>query len=345
MKWLMHLLFTLVLLAAWSILAYIYVDHTLSSPPRTEPVQLEIPPGTSITEIGRLLKENGLIRQDYFFTAYAWWKGHTNLQAGVYEIPPNETLDGMLQMFSAGKTGGSRVTIPEGYTVEQIASLMERKTGINREDFLRAVNEAPYPYDFVREIPDKPGRRHRLEGYLFPSTYHFPKGIQPEKAVDMMLQQFQRRLTPAVRQRLKEENLTVDEWITVASIVEREGQVKGELPRIAGVIFNRLQRNMKLQVDATVQYALGKQKTRLFYKDLKVDSPYNTYRNEGLPPGPISNPGDDALKAVLYPEKHSYLYYVTKKDGTHEHYFAETPREHELNIERSKKNEQLAEQQ
>jgi UPF0755 protein len=341
MKWLMHLFFTLVLLAAWSILAYIYVDHTLSSPPRTEPVQVEIPPGASITEIGRLLKENGLIRQDYFFTAYAWWKGRTKLQAGVYEIPPDETLNGMLEMFSTGKTGGARVTIPEGYTVDQIAALMERKTGMKREDFLRAVDETSYPYEFVREIPDKPGRRHRLEGYLFPSTYHFPKGIQPEKAVDMMLRQFQRRLTPAVRQQLKEENLTVDEWVTVASIVEREGQVREELPRIAGVIYNRLKKNMKLQVDATVQYALGKQKARLFYKDLQVDSPYNTYLHAGLPPGPISNPGDDALNAALNPEKNNYLYYVTKKDGTHEHYFAETPEEHKRNIERSKKNEKL----
>lgn len=342
MKWLMHLFFTLVLLAAWSILAYIYIDHTLSSPPRTESVQLEIPPGTSITEIGRLLKDNGLIRQDYFFTAYAWWKGYTNLQAGVYEIPPNETLNSMLEMFSSGDTAGaSRVTIPEGYTVDQIAELMEQKTGIKREDFLRAVDNTPYPYDFVQEIPNKPGRRHRLEGYLFPSTYVFPKGVQPEKAVDMMLRQFKKRLTPKVRQRLKEENLTIDDWVTIASIVEREGQVREELPKIAGVIFNRLDKHMKLQVDATVQYALGKQKARLLYKDLEVNSPYNTYLYEGLPPGPISNPGNEALHAVLFPEKNHYLYYVTKKDGSHEHYFAETPEEHQRNIERSRENEKL----
>lgn len=137
-------------------------------------------------------------------------------------------------------------------------------------------------------------------------------------------------------EQLQNKNLTLDKWVTIASIVEREGQAKQEFPKIAGVIYNRLNKNMRLQVDATIQYARGSQKARLSYDDLKLDSVYNTYKIEGLPPGAISNPGEKALLAALNPDKHAYLYYVTKKDGTGEHYFAETFEQHQRYIKQSK---------
>lgn len=343
MKWLLRIFFTLILIPGVSILGYYTVDYLLSAPPQKEAVQLEIPEKTSVQGIGRLLQENGLIRESRLFVPYVWLKGETkNFRPGVYELQPGE---GIHQIVSTLTDRRHAITIPEGFTVEKVANRMEAK-GIDREGFLKAVDHADYDYSFVKEIPNNKGRTHRLEGYLFPSTYSFSEGTHPEITVDVMLRQFEKRLlAEGVKEKLQERGLTVDEWVTIASMVQQEGQVEEELPRIAGVIYNRLDKGMKLQLDATVQYALPETKERLYYKDLKVDSPYNTYLYEGLPPGPIANPGDPALQAALEPEEHNYLFYVTRKDGTGLHYFAETEEEHNKNVEKSKIEQQKREQQ
>lgn len=339
MKWLMRLFYTLALFAAWSVLAYFYVDYTLGSPKRTEPVQLEIIPGSSTADIGRMLKEQSLIRHDWFFSTYLFLTGNRKgIQAGVYEVSPEMNIDSMLDMFTKGRQNTYTVTIPEGFTIDQIGSAIEKNGNVSKEEFLKAVDEGEYDFDFLKGIPDNEERTHRLEGYLFPSTYNIPKTATAEDVVNLMLSQFAARMEKSgALEQLQQRNLTVDEWVILASIVEREGQAEHEFPKIAGVIHNRLEKNMRLQVDATIQYALGEQKERLYYKDLKLDSPYNTYRIDGLPPGPIANPGERALAAVLEPEKHSYLYYVTKKDGTGEHYFAETYEQHRNYIAQSNK--------
>ncbi|GGE13506.1 aminodeoxychorismate lyase [Marinithermofilum abyssi] len=337
MRWLMRFVYTIILFAAWSTLAYIYVDHSLSSPPRDKPVTLSIQPGATSEDIGHLLMENGLIRKDWFFSTYSWLTGSSRgLQAGVYEIRPDMDIDDILDMITHGKQNTIPVTIPEGFTTEQIANRLQTK-GINREEFLEAVDHGQYDYAFLKEIPKGRERRHWLEGYLYPSTYNIPKNAKAEDVVNMMLGQFDQILKKnRVMDRLESRNMTLDQLVNVASIVEREGQVKEELPKIAGVIYNRLDQDMRLQVDATVQYALGEHKNRVLYSDLEKQSPYNTYLHTGLPPGPISNPGEDALLAALEPEQHQYLYYVTKKDGSQEHYFAKTFQEHRRYIFQSK---------
>lgn len=344
MKWLIRLVLTCLLFGAWAIVGYMYVDYTLDSPIRQEPVQMEIPEGASTVEIGTLLKEKGLIRKSWFFAPYVWWKGYARkLQAGVYEIPPGAQIDEILAILSKGKQNVVHVTIPEGFTVEQIADRLAKieELGIDQEAFLKAVQKKEYKYSFVQNIPSNKNRKYYLEGYLFPSTYQFEKNVKPEEVVDRMLGQFNRQLEKeGIREELKKRNLTVDEWVTVASLIEREGRVPEELPTISGVIYNRLNRGMLLQVDATVQYALEKQKKVLTYDDLKVNSPYNTYQHKGLPPGPIANPGEKALEAAMYPQKHDYLFYVTRKDGTGKHYFARTDAEHQANIHKSKQNQQ-----
>ncbi|PTM59627.1 endolytic transglycosylase MltG [Desmospora activa] len=338
MEWLKRLFYTLALFAAWSVLAYFYVDYTLDSPPRKEAVQLEIEPGTSGADIGRLLKEKHLIRYDWFFNTYLFTTGNRNLQAGVYEVSPEMDINDMLEMFSKGRQNTYTVTIPEGFTINQISDAVAKNGNVSKEEFLKAVDEGEYDYDFLQNIPPNENRRHKLEGYLFPSTYNIPKTANAEDIVNLMLGQFANQMEKmGAPGQLQKRNLTVDEWVTFASIVEREGQAKSEFAKIAGVIENRLQQNMRLQVDATIQYALGEQKERLYYKDLKLDSPYNTYKIEGLPPGPIASPGERALTATLEPDQHTYLYYVTKKDGTGEHYFAETYQQHQQYIEQSKK--------
>ncbi|MFD1425410.1 UPF0755 protein [Kroppenstedtia sanguinis] len=338
MKWLMRIIYTLILFSAWSFLAYLYVDYSLGSPKRSEPVQLEIGSGTSTTAIGRMLKEQGLIRNDWFFSTYAWLTGKSKgLQAGVYQIPPEVDVNGIFDIITNGRQNTVAVTIPEGYTIEQIGEKLEQKTKFSKEEFIQAVEEGEFNQDFLQKVPKDSQRRYRLEGYLYPSTYNIPKTAKPEDVVQMMLGQFNNKMKEhGVMEQLQNKNLTLDKWVTIASIVEREGQAKQEFPKIAGVIYNRLNKNMRLQVDATIQYARGSQKARLSYDDLKLDSVYNTYKIEGLPPGAISNPGEKALLAALNPDKHAYLYYVTKKDGTGEHYFAETFEQHQRYIKQSK---------
>ncbi|MNI43023.1 putative aminodeoxychorismate lyase [compost metagenome] len=175
---------------------------------------------------------------------------------------------------------------------------------------------------------------------MFPETYELVKESTPEQVVEAMLEQLEKKLDSAGgwQAKLKERGLSLHELLTVASLVEREVVVDSERPVVAGVIYNRLDKGQKLEIDATVQYLLDKQKERLYEKDLKVDSPYNTYRNEGLPPGPISSPGLASIQAALVPEASDYYFYVTKKDGSQGHLFAKTYKEHLANIKKSQQN-------
>src|SRR5690606_33426458 len=173
--------------------------------------------------IGSLLKENGLIRKSRFFAPYVWWKGYARkLQAGVYEIPPGAQIDEILTILSKGGQNAVLVTIPESFTVEQIADRLgaTEELGIDREAFLEAVQKKEYKFSFVQNIPANKNRKYHLEGYLFPSTYHFEKNTKPEEIVERMLDQFNRRLEKeGVREELKRRNLTVDEWVPVASLI------------------------------------------------------------------------------------------------------------------------------
>ncbi|MCS1350266.1 endolytic transglycosylase MltG [Mechercharimyces sp. CAU 1602] len=338
MKWVIRLLLLVILLASWLILLYLYVDHTLGAPPRSESMLLEIPAGSSNEEIGSILKQHQLIRDDLFFRPYTYVKGNARgLKAGVYEIPADADLEKVLEILTAGKESSQSITIPEGYTVEQMADKV-KELGIERDEFLMEVNKRDYDFTFVDQIPDSKEREYVLEGYLYPSTYYLPKNeISARKLIEMMLTQFNQHLKEN-EVALQKREISVDEWVRIASITEKETMVEAEFPMVTGVIFNRLQSGKLLQVDATIQYALRDTKARLTYDDLKVESPYNTYKHEGLPPGPISNPGKVALEAAANPKKHDYIYYVTKKDGTQEHYFARTYDEHLQNKSKSEKN-------
>jgi UPF0755 protein len=192
----------------------------------------------------------------------------------------------------------------------------------------------------AEEIPAEANLRHHLEGYLFPATYELPKKDLTAKGIaETMLKETEKRLAeiPDWESQLEARGVTFHELMTIASLVEREVVADQERALVAGVIYNRLDEDMRLEIDATVQYLLDKPKERLLYADLEVESPYNTYRQKGLPPGPISSPSLESIQAALNPEKSDYLFYVTKKDGTQEHLFAKTYKEHLKNIEASKK--------
>ncbi|MGA8942387.1 MAG: endolytic transglycosylase MltG [Thermoactinomyces sp.] len=352
MNWFWRIFFTIALLIGWGILGYLFMSFTLDSPKRTEPVAIEIPKNTSLKQVGKLLEEKKLIRRSYLFSFYVFMKDKTNLQAGNYLILPNEDIDSMLEKFATGKENVVTVTIPEGWDATKIANrLDQKKEGFDKEKFLSLLNNKEPKYNFEMQIAKNANRPYKLEGYLFPSTYDFPKNASEEEIINMMLAQFAKRVEKLqIRKqlesgRLADSNMTLDKLVTVASLVEREGKAKEEYPRIAGVIYNRLKStdNQKLRIDATFLYItqLKEEWKNVPFHQLKYrEHPYNTYIVKGLPPGPIANPGEQALMAALKPEHHKYEYYVTKGDGTGTHYFAETYSEHTRNVKLSNTNQQ-----
>lgn len=294
--------------------------------------KVTIPPGTSVREIGQLLEDSGLIRNGALFSYYAKSKGISNrLQAGNYNFQPGQTIDQLLDDMANGRTviDTVRFTIPEGLNVEQIATRLAEQKLVDKAAFLKVIDQEAFPeYPFVAEIPQNNNRKHRLEGYLFPETYEVEKEASERDIVAKMLGQFQKEVKPEWLEALKARNLTLDQAVNLASIVEREVVVDEERPIVAGVFYNRIRDKWLLQSCATVQFILGKQRDRITFEDLEIDNPYNTYLKPGLPPGPIASPGRASLAAVVEPAKHDYFFFVTKKDGTSEHFFSKTFEEH-----------------
>ncbi|MCF6093996.1 endolytic transglycosylase MltG [Microaerobacter geothermalis] len=316
-----------------------YVYNNLQPVDRGEPILVTIPKGAASSDIGQILYNHGLIRNALVFKYYIRMKGVDNqLQAGQYQFTPGESMDDLIRKLKNGDIYVETITftIPEGLKVDEIADLLANKGLVNREKFLELVNTGSFDYEFINNIPKNKNRKYRLEGYLFPETYELEKGATEYDIINRMLAQFEKEFKPEWLEELKKRKITLDEAVTLSSIVEREVKVDKERERVAGLFFNRLEIGMALQSDATVQYALGKQKEIVTYADLEIDSLYNTYKYPGLPPGPISSPGRNSLKAVVYPEKNDFLYFVTKKDGSGEHYFAKTFAEHRKNIAKSK---------
>ncbi len=351
MNWFWRIFFTIALLIGWGILGYLFMNFTLDSPERTEPVAIEIPEKTSLKQVGKLLEEKKLIRRSYLFSFYVFLQDKTNLQAGNYLIKPNEDIDSMLEKFSTGKENVIRVTIPEGWDATKIATRLDQeKEEFDKEKFLSLLNNKEPKYNFEMEISQNTNRPYKLEGYLFPSTYDIPMNASEEDIINIMLGQFANHVEKLqIRKQLDDKlpgfDMTLDRLVTVASLIEREGKAKGEYSRIAGVIYNRLAStdNQKLRIDATFLYItrLKDEWKDVPFHQLKYrEHPYNTYIVKGLPPGPIANPGEQALKAALNPENHEYEYYVTKGDGTGTHYFAETYSQHNRNVKMSNANEQ-----
>lgn len=324
-----------------------YVAYALK-PPEAKPgsVRINVSPGLGSGQIAKLLEANGLIRDAKVFRYYLVYKKEGGrFQAGEYEMTPGMELDAIIAKLNDGDTVRRetlRFTIPEGFTVMQVADKLSEQPGFDRKTFLElAESKEPFgSVKWVADIPDDPRLRHRLEGYLFPETYELKKESTAKDIVMRMVSEIDRKLADLPADwpdKLKQSGLTFHQIMTVASLIEREVVVDEERPIVASVIYNRLKTGMKLQIDATVQYVLDKPKERLFEKDLQIDSPYNTYKIAGLPPGPIASPSLKSIRAALYPAQTNYLFYVTKSDGTQSHQFAETYAQHLKNIEDSKK--------
>jgi len=340
--WVILSLLLLMAAAAGSVLLYIW--NGLKPMPPGAPVQIEIPKGTSANRTADLLERHGIIRNAFLFKYYLQIKDEgDHFQAGTYEMAPGMTNDEIIAMLNEGRTVKPptfRFTIPEGYTLERIADKLASEGLVDKAKFLELADsaEARKWSDAAASVPDDERLIHPLEGYLFPETYEMETGSAEADILKRMMAELDRKLDQLPedwRDILEERNMTLHELLTVASMIEREVAVAEERPIVASVIYNRLAKGMPLQVDATVQYALGETKDRLLEADLEIDSPYNTYKIPALPPGPIASPSLASIQAALEPADTDYLYYVLMKDGSRKHLFAKTLAEHQRNIRKS----------
>lgn len=291
-------------------------------------VTVRIPANAGQHEVATILRTHDLIRSRTAFEVLArvGCEGRPFV-AGTYRIRKNASLFDVVDQLIQGKVATSRVTIPEGFTISQIAKRLE--AGGVTQGAAFAEKAAEGASEFGMETPNG-----SLEGYLFPDTYFFDLEVEPDTAIRQMLEALKVRVVDPYADTMKRRGQTLHEVLTIASLVEREARTAEDRPLVASVIMNRLAARMPLQIDATVQYAAGRHKNRLLFRDLEVDSPYNTYKHRGLPPGPIASPGLASIKAALNPASTDYLYYVATKDGGH--LFASTFEAHKANIRKAR---------
>ena len=284
----------------------------------------EIEKGSSASLIARKLKKENIIEKEWpFLAAYRLFYPKEKLIAGEYEFSPPLSVKDVLKKIREGDTLLHAVTIPEGLTMEETARLLSKKYSFNKESILHLAGS-------TQMISSLDAKAQDLEGYLFPETYHIPKNTSEAELIEMMVGQFKKTFVPEWKERTEEMGMEVRDIVTLASLIEKETSVQEEKALVSSVFHNRLKLGMKLDCDPTIIYALKKKNEfqgRLRNKDLKMDSPYNTYLYNGLPPGPISNPGQESLRAALFPLKTDYLYFVSKNDGTHK--FSSTLKEHQ----------------
>lgn len=289
-----------------------------------ESVSITIASGSTSAHISQLLHENGLTRHGLAFRLYARQEGIENqLKPGTYTFSETVSLEEIARQLLAGKNAEAlKVTIPEGLTVAQTAEIFAAQGLADIDIFMEYAQNAPFEYDYL----PPPNTENRLEGFLFPNTYMINVNWSEEEIIQMLLAQFDKVWKEEWRQRAADLDLTAFEVITLASIIEKEARIAQDRPLIASVFHNRLQIQMALQSCATVQFVLGEPKYPLLYEDLEIESPYNTYKHRGLPPGPIAAPGQAAIEAALYPAETDFLYFRAKSDGSH--YFSKTLAEH-----------------
>ncbi len=272
---------------------------------------VEIDYGSSLRQIGTLLQKRGLIRNQAVFELYIrLHQREKKIKAGSYELNPGMNVPHIAAEIERGTSLREKVTIPEGFTNREILNLLVAKGLVDKTRFLDKLNDRLFIQGIIGEEYDS----HWPEGYLFPDTYFFDKKADEAEIITLMLRRFKevfaKNFTTVSGSKIKE-------TLILASIIEKEARKAEERPIIAGVFVNRLQRDFPLQSCATIEYALGVHKERLTFKDLEVESPYNTYRHQGLPPTPISNPGLASIRAAFNPAKVNFLYFVAKPDGTH----------------------------
>ena len=290
---------------------------------RGVPVYFTVRPGMSVSEIGKELYERGIIDSEMKF----WWTAKLNgfenkVKSGTFAMQTGMTPRDALEILVYGNTVTIRFTIPEGFSVRDIAQRLDDEGLVKADAFISlAKTYRPYPY-----VEERENVLYAVEGFLFPDTYEINGEFDAARIMQMMAENFDRRLTKEMRDRAREMDLSIYELVTLASLVEKEAYHEEDRPIIAQIFLKRLRLGMPLQADPTVQYLLDAPKEDLLYRDTEIESPYNTYQNVGLPPGPIASPGTASLMAVLHPADTNYLYFVADRNGNN--YYATNYADH-----------------
>ncbi|MBO0994026.1 endolytic transglycosylase MltG [Bacillus sp. SD088] len=318
---------------------YIYIESSLKplDPDNQKQKEVEVPIGSSTSSIGQLLEEKKIIKNGTIFKYYVKFNNISGFQAGNYKFSPSMTLAEITDALQTGKLVSKevfKITVPEGFQLEQIAEVMAKQTDYSAKEIMEKLDDPKTVDEFAEKYPEiitddmkADAIKHPFEGYLYPATYSFyEEKPSLDAIIDPMIKQTQIVLANYT-EALSEKKMSVHELLTMASLIEKEATAKADRQKIASVFVNRIEEDMPLQTDPTIAYALGEHQVRTMYEDLQVDSPYNTYVHKGLTPGPIANAGKESIEAVLNPADTDYLYFLAEY-GTGDVYFAKTLEEH-----------------
>lgn len=328
------LIFIIIIVAILAVAGYFGYKYGLSSNLSTgdeyAEISVTIPEGATVEEIADILEENNVIDSRYHFLAQVKLNNAgSDYKSGSYLFNNNMSFYDISDMLSEGAVDESsiRLLIKEGQWLSEIAESVEELGICTADEFIEAANSKDYEYDFVQAIPE---RSNQLEGYLYPNTYFLREDMTARDIVDMLLKEFERQIEKNnIAEKLEAKNMTLDDAVKIASLIEAEVKYEPERALVSSVIHNRLADGDKLQIDASVIYALGERRTRVYYKDLTIEDGHNTYYVEGLPVGPINSPRIESIIAACEPEETNYKFYVVENSETGQHIFCETYEEFE----------------
>jgi len=312
----------IVVLAGIGFSSYLYVNGQPVDPKSGDSIVLEIPAGSGTAQIASVLEENKLIKSGFVFRLKSKLSAYDGkFKAGTYTFSQEMSMNEIMKIIMSGRSIGETFQIIEGLNIKQIAESLEKQNIVDADAFLKEAQYGKFDYAFMKYLPDGP---NRLEGFLFPNQYEAPLNADAHQIIDIMLKQFDKVFPEKDYAKAQTIGQNVYDIVIVASLIEREVREDSERSKVASVVYNRLDKGMKLQFCSTVQYILGKPQAVLSTADTQIESPYNTYLHAGLPPGPICSPGEAAIDAALNPADTTYLYFVLKSaDGT-THNFSST---------------------
>ncbi|PFG05601.1 UPF0755 protein [Bacillus sp. es.034] len=317
---------------------YLYVNSALKpvDPDNTKTVKVDIPIGSGVSSIGKILEDKGIVKNSTVFKYYVKFNNEAGFQAGSYDLTPSMTLNEIVNSLKTGKVmrkAEFKITIPEGLQLDQIAEIIAEKSPYKKDEIQKKLNDKKWLEQLKEEYPElitdeifKKEIKRPLEGYLYPATYPF---YEKKPSLDTILKKMIAQTNEVLAQyqeAMAANDYTPHELLTLSSLIEEEATEKADRGKISSVFYNRMEEGMPLQTDPTVLYALGKHKDKTVYKDLEVKSPYNTYQVQGLPPGPIANAGLSSIEAALQPEDTEYYYFLAASNGSV--YYSETLDEH-----------------
>ncbi|MDP2586718.1 MAG: endolytic transglycosylase MltG [Candidatus Komeilibacteria bacterium] len=310
--------YLLILVMLVAVGGWVFYSYQISAPvgDSTAKVAFEVEQGEGVNQISSKLAKRGLIRSSFWFDVYVWQKNlERNFVAGVYDVPSDSSIRQLVKLLTSSGNSEQKITIIEGWNNKEIAAYLEKQGLVQAEYFLNLVGRDLGAYvSQYAFLTDKPASVD-LEGYLFPDTYRVFKNSTAQEIIKKMLNNFSQKLTPDLLQEIKRRDKSLFEIITLASIIEKEVRNPDDMRLVADIFYKRLEAGIALQSDATVNYLTGSGRAQSTAEDLKIDSPYNTYKYRGLPPGPISNPGLNAIMAAIYPTPNQYYYFLTTDDG------------------------------